>query len=280
MIKLIDCNQLSIIPSEIASLEGELSTIDIMFGYNTEQLSKLDYSELPSNGTCSFFIQDSKHPEGYLAGLINELYFITPSGTVIYKTATELSMLYLNLHSDFHLALLQPSLSQWLIDNIGPNASYAIVEEENGDITISFFGLPIGTIFNGVNLFGFTFPNYESFSYSGAILCSGSDLNFVPSTFGFETETFPHGIYHFEVKYTSDLGEVIISKRCIFIDCGELICQVADLMEKCPDTTIQCDYFILFNIAECQCACNKMLPLYNKIISQIKLSECKPCNGC
>lgn len=215
-----------------------------------------------------------------LKGLVSSINIVTPSGTKTYNVQERLYVTFVNLHSESQLALFEADFAVWLVEEIGVSVA-ATITESGGDITILISNLPVGTYLENIELSALK-SDFTLFEYLAYATCIDNSITLTPEDLGQTGDEFTHGVYQFKLTYTTNAGQTVTETFCIFIDCGDFICDVANYMADCSSSGIQCDYFMLYNLQECNCACDTMLDLYNKILATLEDDPCgtKFCSEC
>lgn len=110
-------------------------------------------------------------------------------------------------------------------------------------------------------------------------IASVSSLEYINPSF-FDTTIFAQGVYHILIVLTSE-DEIQTSEGCIFIE-EDLACTINTYRE---DETVLfntrlnagINYFMLKNSQSCPCECDKLIDLYNNLITLTDSTTCKTC---
>ena len=96
----------------------------------------------------------------------------------------------------------------------------------------------------------------------------------------FSATEFEQGVYHFIITLTSPT-EIQTDEGCIFIE-EDLACTINTYREEetIPFNTrlnAGINYFMLKNSQSCPCECEKLIDLYNSLITLTDSTTCKTC---
>ncbi len=122
------------------------------------------------------------------------------------------------------------------------------------------------------------------FGYSPFVGIYSTGTSFYVSPSFFELLTFPNGIYSFVLTFTTEAGDIITINNCFFFDC-ETKCVVSQKIEELLNcnktaTNIFLLHYTLTEGSNCGCNCDELCVIFNKLCSELNLSEsCSNC-GC
>jgi len=90
----------------------------------------------------------------------------------------------------------------------------------------------------------------------------------------YSSETLADSVYSFTLVITNSDNTTTTEYFCLFVD-NETKCKVAECVKDNQNIELQLDYYILSRASTCNCKCNDLCTIYNRLKNE--LDSCKSC---